>query len=66
MANTFRKPVARAEDPEDARWTRFLVPAVFLRSAIVAFVIGIGLTMINQAGWVFGLARCWEVSDHDN
>ncbi len=36
------------------RWLPFVNRAVFLRSAIVAVVIGSVLTLINQSGWVVG------------
>ena len=36
------------------RWLPFLNSAVFLRSAIVAVVIGSVLTLINQSRWVVG------------
>jgi hypothetical protein len=36
------------------RWLRFVDQTVFVRSAIVAAVVGRILTSINQSGWVVG------------
>ena len=42
------------EQSLELRWLPFVNRAVFLRSAIVAVVIGSVLTLINQSGWVVG------------
>ncbi len=42
------------EQPLELRWLPFVNRAVFLRSAIVAVLIGSVLTLINQPGWVVG------------
>ena len=42
------------EQPLRLRWLPFVNRSVFLRSAIVAVVIGSVLTLINQSGWAVG------------
>lgn len=40
--------------PGRSDWLPFVKPPVFVRSAILAGVIGSVLTLINQSGWIFG------------
>ncbi len=54
MVTTTRGDEINREQPLGLRWLRFVNRAVFLRSAIVAVVIGSVLTLINQSGWVMG------------
>jgi len=41
-------------EKSESHWLPFVTRAVVLRSAIIAIVIGIVLTLINQPGWVAG------------
>ena len=54
MVTTTRGHKINREPPLGLRWLPFVNRAVFLRSAIVAAVIGSVLTLINQSGWVVG------------
>ncbi len=54
MATTTRGHEINREQLLGLRWLPFVHRAVFLRSAIVAVVIGSVLTLINQSGWVVG------------
>ena len=54
MVTTTRGPEINREQRPALRWLPFLNRAVFLRSAIVAVVIGSALTLVNQSGWVVG------------
>lgn len=42
------------KQPLESRWSRLATRAIFLRSAIIAVIIGSILTLINQRGWVVG------------
>ena len=53
MVTATRGQGINKEPPLGSRWLAFVNRAVFLRSAIVAVVIGSVLTLINQSGWVF-------------
>ncbi len=54
MVTTDRGHEVNREQPLGLRWLPFVIRAVFLRSAIVAAVIGSVLTSINQSGGVVG------------
>ncbi len=54
MMTTTRGYETDKEQLPGLRWLPFVNRAVFLRSAIVAVVIGSVLTLINQSGWVVG------------
>lgn len=44
----------KTQGPVRLRWMPFLTRAVFIRSAVVALIIGVALTLTNQSGAVFG------------
>ena len=54
MVTTNRGHDIDREQLPGLRWLPFVNRTVFLRSAIVAVVIGSVLTLINQSGWVVG------------
>ncbi len=54
MMATTRGHEINREQRRGLRWLPFMNRAVFLRSAIVAVVVGSVLTLTNQSGWVVG------------
>jgi len=54
MITTTRAYETIQDQPLELRWLPWATRAIFLRSAIVAALIGSILTLINQPGWVFG------------
>ncbi len=54
MMTTTRAYETNKEQPLEFRWLPWATRTIFLRSAIVAVIIGSILTLINQSGWVIG------------
>ena len=54
MIATTRAYETNQDQPLELRWLPWATRAIFLRSAIVAALIGSILTLINQPSWVFG------------
>lgn len=51
---TMRQYETDGKQPLELRWLPFVNRIIFVRSAIIAVVIGSILTVINQPGWVAG------------